>query len=576
MSNWTINGHAYSDDGSQPRDLRYGGWRTWFPALMSDISTVGATLSSAVADAAAASSAAQNYAESLSAGYAGSLTIGAGAHSFTVQTGKQFAAGQYVMVIRSADSAYYLWGPIASYDAGTGELVVDAIACGGSGSYSGWVVALSGLMGPEGAPPRNYIRTKGAAYTAVLGDMGCLIDCSGTWTLSLTGAATLGDGWYVTVRNAGSGTITLDPVGAGLIDGAASVSLPAGQMCLIQCTGSEFKTTLTTLAGLRKRPILSDTSGKTALSAGEWIDSVVPTGLTGPIGRVVWTGTLFIAASTTAQASCATSPTGQTWTLRTLPSSIAAGAMASIGATVVLVQPSSAAAAHSIDNGLTWTSLTLPAATGSSPTIGVVGGLFVLAHTAATGTAYYTSPDGATWTARTFPASGQWAVSTAPCGGRLFATAASVGTAYYTSPDGINWTARSLPQPSPVGRFHTCGQPQVDGSYLYAGETTVYSSSDGINWTAQPASIPVAYYAPFRFRGAWLMTRNTGPAFCTASDLSGVWTPRQLQCGNLCRYDGKFAIDHAAGNLASFTGVADGKVQTINTSTPVVYGLFGD
>ena len=38
-----------------------------------------------------------------------------------------------------------------------------------------------------------------------------LINCSGTFTLAATAAATLGNGWWCYVRDTGTGVITLDP-----------------------------------------------------------------------------------------------------------------------------------------------------------------------------------------------------------------------------------------------------------------------------------------------------------------------------------------------------------------------------
>ncbi len=575
MTQTTLNGHVYSDDGSAARDMQGGGVRNWLLPMMSDamVEIDLAKSAQTYANAAATSASdAANYAAALNATYAGALTIAAGSQSFTVQSGKQFTAGQYVMVIRSADPAYYLWGTVTSYNAGTGALAINAIATAGTGSYSGWSVSLSGVIGPQGTPPRAYLRSQSSSYTAVLGDMACIIDCTGSWTLSLTAAATLGDGYYVWVRNAGSGTITIDPAGAETIDGAATATLPAGHYCLLQCNGTSWKTTIAGLTGLRKLPILSDTSGKTALSSGELLDSLVSTGIGNTVGPILWTGSLFIAASSNSVANCATSPTGQTWTLRSLPASMAAACMAAIGSTVVLIQTGTTAAARSTDGGVTWSSMTLPATT-SNPSIGVVGGLFVLAHTTASGTAYYTSPDGSAWTSRTFPATGAWAVSFETCSGLLFATdTASASTTYYTTPDGINWTSRTLPAASGSGRFHTSGKRQADGSYVYMSTAGLQSTTDGISWSLLSSTAPSTVYSPLKFRGAWLL--GAAPVY-TAGNVAGVWTQRAT-VGSTGMSEGKYAVDHAAGNFVCFTGSSNGNISTINTSMPTVYGLFGD
>ena len=86
----------------------------------------------------------------------------------------------------------------------------------------------------------NAVLAKGAAYTVVATDRGKLIDCTtGTWTLTLTAAATLGS-FAFAVRNSGSGTITIDPNLSETIDGASTIALAAGESCVVVCDGTKF------------------------------------------------------------------------------------------------------------------------------------------------------------------------------------------------------------------------------------------------------------------------------------------------------------------------------------------------
>jgi hypothetical protein len=56
------------------------------------------------------------------------------------------------------------------------------------------------------------IDNKTAAYTVVAGDLRKIINCtSGTFTITLTAAATLGAGFFVYIWNTGTGAITIDP-----------------------------------------------------------------------------------------------------------------------------------------------------------------------------------------------------------------------------------------------------------------------------------------------------------------------------------------------------------------------------
>lgn len=85
--------------------------------------------------------------------------------------------------------------------------------------------------------------SKTANYTVVAGDSRYLIDAtSGTWTLSLTAAATLGAGFTFKLRNSGTGVITIDPNASETIDGSTTINVYSGEDFEIVCNGSNFKT----------------------------------------------------------------------------------------------------------------------------------------------------------------------------------------------------------------------------------------------------------------------------------------------------------------------------------------------
>lgn len=75
-------------------------------------------------------------------------------------------------------------------------------------------------------------------------DRAKLIDItSGTFSQTLTAAATLGDGWWCWIKNSGTGVVTLDPNGAETVNGAATLVFPSGTSTVLQCTGTAFFTT---------------------------------------------------------------------------------------------------------------------------------------------------------------------------------------------------------------------------------------------------------------------------------------------------------------------------------------------
>lgn len=84
------------------------------------------------------------------------------------------------------------------------------------------------------------VQTKGGNYTVVAGDNMTLIDVTASATISFTAAATLGNGHMIVLRNSHSAAITLDPNGAELINGAATLSLEASEVAVVFCTGTAF------------------------------------------------------------------------------------------------------------------------------------------------------------------------------------------------------------------------------------------------------------------------------------------------------------------------------------------------
>ena len=74
-------------------------------------------------------------------------------------------------------------------------------------------------------------------YTAVAADYGKVLAVTGTRTIDFDDAATLGEGWSVTIVNVGSGIVTLD----GAINGQTFVELAGQNDCAtVMSDGAEF------------------------------------------------------------------------------------------------------------------------------------------------------------------------------------------------------------------------------------------------------------------------------------------------------------------------------------------------
>lgn len=88
------------------------------------------------------------YADSLNAVSTTSNAIENGSKVFSIQTGKQFKNGQYVLISYAQDVTKYLYGYVTDYTGSS--LTVQVVATQGSGTYADWTIGLSAIRGPQG------------------------------------------------------------------------------------------------------------------------------------------------------------------------------------------------------------------------------------------------------------------------------------------------------------------------------------------------------------------------------------------------------------------------------------------
>lgn len=114
---------------------------------------------------------------------------------------------------------------------------------------------LAGLLGDSGTVPAALAALgvlsqagaihRAAALTLTPADRGRVIHAqSNTWTLTLPALASVDVGWAIIVRNEGTGVITLQPVGADLMDHAANGILAPGAAVLLTWSAARWRSTM--------------------------------------------------------------------------------------------------------------------------------------------------------------------------------------------------------------------------------------------------------------------------------------------------------------------------------------------
>jgi hypothetical protein len=159
-----------------------------------------------------------------------------GANSFTVAD----YDGNVIIVVAASEAKYiYIttnattagtWGVIAF---GVGSSTADAA------SLDGYGLTVIGATLNTSHP----VATLSSNYTAVAADRAkAFVWTAGAGTLTLASSGTLGDNWFILLRNGGTGTLTLSPTGGDQINSAATITLQPADSAIICCSGTAFFT----------------------------------------------------------------------------------------------------------------------------------------------------------------------------------------------------------------------------------------------------------------------------------------------------------------------------------------------
>lgn len=187
-----------------------------------------------------------------------SVAIGTGTKNFTVEVNKNFVKGMTLKI--AFDATNYMIGEITSYNSSTGALVISVITTLGSGTYAVWSVSPTVYYTPSII---KYYLT--ASTTLDYTVSGKVIEVSGNFSIFFAPSATLGNGWYIWMKNVGVRDITLDPSGSETIDGNSTAILKPGCLFLVYCNGTSLQVLTIVNAdtpdkGFKNRALVTTTS----------------------------------------------------------------------------------------------------------------------------------------------------------------------------------------------------------------------------------------------------------------------------------------------------------------------------
>jgi hypothetical protein len=149
--------------------------------------------------------------------------------------------GANTIVTVAAGEAQYIYITTNATTAGTWGII--AYGIGSSGADAATLAGYGLLAIGQTLNQSQPVTTFSSSYTALTTDRSnTYVWTGGAGTLTLSLAATLGDNWFMFLRNSGTGALTVSGSGGNTINGSASIILQPTDSCIIVCSGSTFYT----------------------------------------------------------------------------------------------------------------------------------------------------------------------------------------------------------------------------------------------------------------------------------------------------------------------------------------------
>ena len=160
-----------------------------------------------------------------------------GATTFTV---KDFAGANTIVSIPAGEARYIY---ITANPTVTGTWGIIAFGIGSSGADAATLAGYGLLAIGQTLNQSQPVTTFSSNYTAIATDRSnTYVWTGGAGTLTLSGASTLADNWFMFLRNSGTGALTVACSGGDVINGSASLILQPSDSCIIVCSGAAFYT----------------------------------------------------------------------------------------------------------------------------------------------------------------------------------------------------------------------------------------------------------------------------------------------------------------------------------------------
>jgi len=160
-----------------------------------------------------------------------------GGEDFTVMD----YAGINTIVTVLVGEAQYIYITDNSTEEGTWGII--AFGIGSSGQDAATLAGYGLLAIGQTLNQSQPVTTFSTNYTALTTDRSSTyVWTGGAGTLTLSLAATLGDNWFMFLRNGGTGALTLSGTGGNTINGSASIILQPTDSAIIVCSGTTFYT----------------------------------------------------------------------------------------------------------------------------------------------------------------------------------------------------------------------------------------------------------------------------------------------------------------------------------------------